>query len=239
MGLTQSPSPSGETFVRLGKGTGGTRNFNGGGVVPPVGPQLVQQKTGGDSGVKNFLFSFDAPVQSNNLVVVCVSYLNTTILNSVGLNIDGLSSQIAANGTGIATEIWSVITTMAAQLDVALTTANGTDLVVNMSEWSGVSTAIAEAVNTGTGVLSATVATSSVTPVAASNLIIGAGGWTANDYLSGPTNGFTRMTQVGQGATTFQESGYIIQLAATTKSIGWSLTAGINWAAVIAEFAGT
>lgn len=235
MGLTQSPSPSGETFVRIGKGTGGTRNFNGGGVAPPVGPQLVQQKTGGDSGVKNFSFSFDAPVTAGNIIVVCVSYLNTTSLTTIDQNGDQLTQQTMSMGTGIATEIWTSIA-LATSPDINAHTGDITDLIVNISEWSGISSATAEAVNSGTGVLSATVATGSVTPVATSNLIIGAGGWTANDYLSGPTNSFTRMTQVGQGATTFQESAYIIQSTTTTKSTGWSLTAGINWAAAIATF---
>ncbi len=65
--------------------------------------------------------------------------------------------------------------------------------------------------------------------------MVAIGAWTANDYSSGPTNSFTRLTQTGGGAV-FQESAYLIQAAVTAKSTGWSLTAGINWAADIFVF---
>lgn len=205
-------------------------------ISAPSGPVLVQQKTGSGTD-KIFVFNFDAPVTTGNLVVVCVSYLNTQSVTDVDSNSDNTVQQTASNGTGIASEIRSVIA-VSAGTEVHVSTTDTTDLVVNISEWSGISSATAEAVNNGTGVLSATVATGSVTPGSTRNLIIGVGAWTADDYQSGPTNGFTRMIQVGQGATTFQESAYIIQSSATAKSTGWTLSAGVNWAAAIAAFGG-
>ncbi len=105
----------------------------------------------------------------------------------------------------------------------------------NFSEWSGLSNAAPSATNSDFGLANPTVTTGSVVPTTANNLVIGAGAWTANDYSTGPTNSFTRMTQTG-GGTAWQEAAYLIQSSATSQSTGWGLSAGINWASAIAVF---
>lgn len=202
----------------------------------PLGPTLVQQKTGSITD-KTITFNFDAPVTASNAVIVCISYLNTTSVTAIDNGgTASLVQQVVASGTGVATAIWSATNVTGGATDVNITLLDTTDVVVNMSEWSGLSNAGAEAVNNDAAVLSSTVATGSVTPASTRNLIIAVGAWTADDYSSGPTNSFTRMTQVGSGATTFQESAYRIQTSATARSTGWGLSAGVNWAAAIAAF---
>ncbi len=147
------------------------------------------------------------------------------------------STKSSNSVSGARTEIWYIHNIAANQTGVTIDTDNEITMVLNASEWSGLNNAVPEATNTNTATASTTVTTNSVTPSSAANLIIGMGGWTANDYSSGPTNSFNRMTQTGVGAI-FQESGYLIQSSATANSTGWTLTAGINWAASIAAFGG-
>lgn len=205
--------------------------------VPRVssGPTLVQQKIGGGTD-KIFTFSFDAPVTPGNLVVMCVSYVNTFAVTSVDSNSDTALQQSLANGTGSASEIWSVMA-VSAGTDVHVNTADTTDLVINMSEWRGISSATAEAVNNNIG-NGATVTTLSVTPVSAQNLIVASGVWDLDVYLSGPTNGFSALLKVGVNSDVFQESAYLLQSSATSKSTGWGLSATRDWAAAVAAFGG-
>lgn len=203
--------------------------------VTPSGPTLVQQKTGSITD-KTFQFDFDTNVTAGNAIIICISYLNTQTVSSISLGDNALAQEVLSDGTGIATAIWVLTNAVNTGTTVIFSMSDTTDVVINMSEWSGLNDTGAEDVNSGVGVLSSTVSTGSVTPVSTNNLVIGAGAWTADDYSTGPTNSFTRMTQVGSGATTFQESAYRIQTTATARSTGWGLTAGVNWAACAAVF---
>lgn len=201
-----------------------------------TGPTLIQQKA--ETDIRGTLtVSLDAPVTPGNLVVVCVSYVPTA--NSVTDVNDGdvFIHQVQSRGTGIGADIWTTIDTAGAT-DIDITQTSGVlRLSANVSEWSAVASGTAENGNDATGVASTTVTTGSVTPLSAKNLVIAVGGWTADDYSSGPTNSFTRMTPAGGGAI-WQEAAYKIQSSAIAKSTGWTLTAGINWAAGVAVFGG-
>lgn len=210
--------------------------------LPPSGPQLVQQKTGGGTS-KNSVFSFDLHLTLGNLVVVSVS-LNTTSVSSIDIfSVDSLVQQIASNGTGITTELWSgFVVASAGATDVNVSLANDTDLVVNMSEWSGISSATAEDVSATQGVALdigyTDPLTGTVTPSYTRNLILAASGWLTNSYSAGPTDGLTRMEPVGESGVIFQETAYKIQTSATAKQTSWSIFPDSNWAAAIAVFGG-
>lgn len=105
----------------------------------------------------------------------------------------------------------------------------------NVSEWSGLVNAEPEATGTSTATASDTVTTPSVTPRSEPSLVIAVGGWTADNYSTGPTNSFTRMTQSG-GDAAWLESAYQVETDGAARTTGWGLTAGINWASAIAVF---
>lgn len=202
--------------------------------APP--PALVQQiATGGSDAGDSVAVNLTAPSVAGNALIVCISHVSTTSINSVTtIGSVPLAQAVIKSGTGIVTEIW-IATNVASDDGVTVSATATGQLQINLSEWSGLNSAGAEATNTNSGVASTAVTTNSVTPVSTHNLVIASGGWTANNYSSGPTNSFTRMTPIG-GATSFQESAYLIQTAATSKSTGWTLSAGINWAAAVAVF---
>lgn len=198
------------------------------------GPTLVQQKTASvtDSAIT---VTFDNATVNRNAVVVCISYLNTQTVAAMDFGGDDVSQQVLSDGTGVATAIW-IVPHPHNGSDLHITMSGSTDVVVNMSEWNGLNSAEAEAINSASAVLSASVSTDPVTPNSTNNLIIAVGAWTADDYSSGPINSFVRMTPVGSGATTFQESAYKIQTTAAAADTRWTLSAGINWASVMAAF---
>jgi hypothetical protein len=205
------------------------------------GPVLVQQgvgttANGQSSGVA---ITLGADPTAGNALICLISFPSTSSDTGgpANPNADNFQSVASSTVAGVTTEIY-VATNVAGGTDsngIQVSTDLPARLSMSVSEWINLKDAPAEATNTNSGVVSSTVTTGSVTPVSASNLVIAIGGWTANDYSSGPTNSFTRMTQAGGGAV-FQEGAYLIQSSATAKSTGWGLTAGINWAAVIAAF---
>ena len=199
-------------------------------------PAFVQQKVASNAGGNASAAFTGAPVAGNSILVL-VSYLSTDTIASVtveGVNITA-SATAPSTVTGVTTTFYYVHNIVGTSTQCQVSGTNGTRVSANCSEWSGLTNAAPEATNTNTGLANATVTTNSVTPASANNLVIAMGGWTANDYSSGPTNSFTRMTQTGGGAL-FQEGAYLIQSSATAQSTGWTLTAGINWAAAIAVF---
>lgn len=208
--------------------------------TPAPTPVLVQQATGFvDPGDTFTPITFSAQTIAGTAIIVCLSHPATTTVNAV-LDSDAVNfTQVALRtGSGVTTEIWALPNGLGGTAGVFID-SSGTvgEIWANLTEWSGLNNAGAEATNTNSGLASSTVTTNSVTPASTRNLVIAVGGWTANDYVSGPTNSFTRMTPIG-GTGTFQESAYLIQSSATARSTGWTLSAGINWAAAIAVFGG-
>lgn len=209
------------------------------------GPTLVQQKTSSGTGTSTTI-TLDNPYTVGNALIVCISYSNAVVSlspNSIGSvstspnSEDNFAQGPSSQGTSIATDIW-YFTNLTASTDtqaIVVIQVGTTRMSINVSEWHGLTDAPPDDQNTNSALASSTVTTNSVTPLTTHNLVIAAGGWVLNDYSSGPTNSFTRMTNIGAG-TIWQESAYLLQTSATAKSTGWSLSAGINWAAAIAVF---
>ncbi len=140
-------------------------------------------------------------------------------------------------GTSIAVDVWYLHgNSDATQTGIRCLLSGLSGLPTTIAlEFSSLTNAAPESNNTNTGVSSSTVTTNSVTPASANNLVLAVGGWTANDYQTGPTNSFIRLTPKANGTVDI-EGAYLIQSSATANSTGWGLTAAINWAAGIAVF---
>lgn len=205
--------------------------------APASGIALVQQAAGTSATGMLTITSGSVPTDSNALIL-CLSYLSTDSLDG-DPSIGGNAATLAASSTvaGVTTDIWYALGIIGGDPTTQAATVGGTRLSGSLSEWSGLANEIPVRTTNG-AVASTTVDTIAVTPGAASNLVIAIGGWTANNYSSGPTNSFIRMTQTGGGAA-WQEEAYKIQSAATDASTGWTLTLPINWTTVIAAFEGT
>lgn len=200
------------------------------------GPILVQQKTSTTTGRSDVTVTFDSPIATGSLIVVTITYIPTanTIVNVTNTNLDSFTQQVSSVGTGIAAETWTGTNSSGGDTDIIISQDSGSlRVTANISEWSGLSNSSAEAIQSGTGLAGTSVSTGSVIPSSAHNLLIAVGGWTADQYSSGPTNSFVRLTPEGGGAV-YQEAAYLYQTSATTKSTGWTLSApGLNWAAAI------
>lgn len=206
-------------------------------ILRAAAPALVQQAVGTDSG-GDAVTLFPVNTTAGNSVIFIISHLSIDTMSpgDVTLGPEELIKGPVATVAGVTIEIWYLHNIAGGTKSVeALNDSFSNRISVSATEWSGLTNAAPEATNTNSGVLGSTVTTGSVTPISVANLVIAGGGWTANNYSSGPTNSFTRLTPTGGGAA-WQEGAYLIQTTATSKSTGWGLTAGINWAAAIAVF---
>lgn len=239
--------PSPVTFpnsllVGRGRRKGAGRNRSGMSTVPPGAtalPAIVQQAVMGISvGGEDANLALNTQTVSGNAIIACISYSSTAAISSIYTadTSDSLTKIVSKTVSGVITEIW-IITNAAPNSGINVTSSGIGSFVINVSEWSGLKNAGAEATNSNSGVASSAVITNSVAPTSLHNVAIAVGAWTANDYSSGPTNSFTRMTPVVSGP--FQESAYIIGPDTAIQSTGWTLSAGINWAAAIALFGGS
>lgn len=127
------------------------------------------------------------------------------------------------------------ITSTGGDLTLTITATGSPSLKVSISEWSGLNDAPVEDAQPFSDALSSAVQFPHYTPVSTNNLVIVVAGWTANNYSSGPTNGFTRMTPVGS-LSAYQEVAYRVNTSATETRPTYALTAPVNYATVIAEF---
>ncbi len=210
-----------------------------------AGITLVQQKIRTVTG--NLVnTAFDTALTAGNSVFMLISYLSTDAVSSPVPQITGGAGTInltkdttsAATVSGINTEIWYTHNISGGQTAFRYDTDNETRLNCNASEWSGLNNAGPENSPAGnSGLLDISPVSSAVTPSSANSLVLAIGGWTADDYSSGPTNSFTRMTATGGGAA-FQECAYLIRSNAASTTTGWTLTAGINWAVATTAFGG-
>jgi hypothetical protein len=200
------------------------------------GIALVQQAVGTSAtGVLNVDLGTN-PVIGNSLIL-CLSYLSTDGLDGNPSFGGSDTATLAASSTvaGVTVDIWYAHDILDDPHAEAFT-VGGTRLSGSVSEWSGLANSVPVR-TTNNAVGSATVSTNPVTPATANNLVIAIGGWTANNYSSGPTNSFVRMTATGGGAA-WQETAYKIQTSAVDAETGWTLTLPINWTTVIAAFDG-
>lgn len=214
----------------------------GAAAIPPSGPQLVQQKTGTIVGA-TLTITMDAPLTAGNALFVCVSYAAASSISSIitGPGSLGTGSQDnTSSKTAIANDIW-YFDTVGDGTETQIV-VNQSSALMRMSVWVGEFSGIApgnasEAKSADGQTASSSVSASVASPASPNNLILASFGMVANDYSSGPTNGFTRATSIGSGSV-FQEVGYKLQISADPASTTWTLTAGINWASAISAFGG-
>jgi hypothetical protein len=189
---------------------------------------LVQSKTG------TAAITMDSPVTAgNSLIALVATNTSSTTVSGGGAS---WTKDVAQSGPAPgAIELWHGHNVSGASSVVTVTpSGRGSTFTANVSEWSGLSNAAAEAVNSGTDTTTA-VSTGAATNVSTNALLIAVGGWGANDYSSGPANSFSRMTNTAS-ASDFLEGAYNIVSSVASYSTAWTLTASINWAAAIAAF---
>lgn len=203
-----------------------------------AGPVLVQQKTGTVAS-GNLTITLDTPMTIGNFLVVCVAYNATDSIPDGNIqtieNAQALALQVDVSRIAIGNQIASLTASNADSGIIILPTTGLTRISANVQEWNGVNSAPSEGTNSSSRVAGTTVSAGNVVTVSTNNLTIACGGWVANDYSSGPTNSYVRLTQVGSGSI-YLESAYLIQSSALTTSTSWTLSAGINWTAATASF---
>ena len=219
--------------------------INGQTLAPPI--TLVQQAVNtvadGTGGVAADLGTFTA----GNTVIACISFLDTQTVDSIILENNGaMTEAITSTVAGVTSTIYYITNAAASDGTVTLTTVGvGGRTSMHISEWANLANAAPEDTSTGTDVGGSTaevyIVPATQDPTSANNLVIGIGGYVnaTDDYSSGPTNSFTRLTATG-GASVFQECGYLIRTAdhsAVTSSVA-TLTAPA-WAAASASFGGS
>lgn len=200
---------------------------------------MVQQKTG-TAATGNLTITLDAPITPGNTLLACVAYNGTDSISGVTTieNINSFSLQVGDTRAAIGTDIWQLDVSHNTSADSGIVIAQAaglTRVAANIQEWTGLNDALKETNNSSDSVAGSTVSPGSVAPVSTNNLTLACGGWVANDYSSGPTNSYVRLTPAGSGSI-YLESAYLYQTSASSTSTSWTLTTGINWAAVTATF---
>lgn len=197
---------------------------------------LVQQKGKTQSATASLSDTFASPLTAGNSVIA----IHSNDQGGAGTVKVGAESLSLGREQAVGVQIWLyyIHNITGGETGWSIGIDDPGRMTATFLEFSGLLNQAPESVNSNSGTLSSTVTTGSVTPSSAANLIIAGGAWTANDYSTGPTNGFTRDTAVG-GGVRYIESAHLIQSSATAQSTGWGLTLGINWAAVIAAFGAT
>lgn len=213
--------------------------------LSPAAPALIQQHAVTGSVTSELETFLDDNPAAGNSIIVCVTVDSAATIDQVRLDEAQLNLTRAGSSVsndGVRTEIWFVhdISGGANSKEILVTLNNpgGQELKVllNAQEWSGLADATPSATNHNTGSSSGP-SSNPVTPNAAVGLVITAAAWNANDYDSGPTNSFTRLTAAGAGAV-WMESAYRIVSVVATYQTGWGLSASLDWAATIAAFVG-
>jgi hypothetical protein len=149
----------------------------------------------------------------------------------------GLGTSADDAGTSIiSNDIWYFVNSGAGVTSVTITQEKVTPMAITIMEFSGVPSDWDNVdAQANFGALDNTPITITVSPTAASNLVIASAAFTANDYSSGPTGGFTRSVHGGTG-TVWLEPAYLIQSSAANATASWTLTAGLNWDTAIVVF---
>ena len=210
----------------------------GAGVVAG-GASLVQSKTTVfNTSATSFLITLDAlPAAGNSLILLIVKQNGTSNAAAEGAGGGGAPFTLAINKNGTLARAGILYLHNHDGLDanVLYTTNSSTKAVLILTEWAGLLNAAPEATNSASALADANPAPGSVTPSSAHSLVVAVGGWTADNYLSGPTNSFVRQTP-GAASNVALEGAYQIESVAAAYLTDWALTVGINWAASIAVF---
>lgn len=240
-GASGSSGYSGYSGISGFSGYSGKSGYSG---FAPSGPVLVQQKTAtGADGSAGITATFDTPLVAGNSVIASISFVNVgapgfdNVPTLVGGGGAPLIITTGSTVTGVDTYIYYLHNVTGGETALSFSMDTPVRASVNVSEWRNLANLAPVDTDANSALASATVTTNSVTPTHSTNLIIAVGGWTANNYLSGPINSFTRLTATGGGAA-FQESAYLLQSSIAATSTGWTLSVGVNWCAAIAAFDG-
>lgn len=204
-------------------------------------PAFVQQTTcTNTSPSAATLCTFSGNITPGNSIIVVLGHLSTRTISSISTATDlvAFTQCTTVQGTGIGVDIWNLhnYTGTTENQILIQSSAGAARTVANVSEWSGLSDSPCQSSNTNSGLLDANPATNSATPSSANNVAFGVGAWTADDYMSGPTNSYTRLTPAAATVTTAMEGAYLIQSSVLATSTGWTLSMGLNWATAIAVF---
>lgn len=211
------------------------------GTPAPSGPALAQEFTvaSNTSNASKTVTPTTPPTVGNSLILcIEISGANTV----TGITGGGCTWAVALQFSvdSITTEIWYGHANDGSSGTITVTLTGASRTSIDLTEWSGLKNAGPEGVQGGmaSAGVTATVATGSVTPVSAKSVTMAAGGWTANGYLSGPINGYTRLTPVSS-TLTFLETAYLVKTSAAATSTGWTLTSSLEWGTVLATFGAT
>lgn len=176
-----------------------------------------------------------APAIGSSLIL-CAENPGTAIISVSGGGVTWANA-ISLSGTGVRIEIWFGHNSDGTGGNITInypvkgpSTGSG-----NVTEWRGLNNAAPDATNSNSALADATPNTGSAASAFANSLLIATGVWSPDDYSSGPTNGFSRRTSFNDSIE-FAEAASRIVSSTGTYSTGWSLTAGVNWAAAIAIF---
>lgn len=176
-----------------------------------------------------------APTVGNSLILCAEDITNPiTAVSGGGVT---WAKAVSKVGTASRSEIWFGHNSdgTAGNITVNFTSKATSTGSGNVTEWAGLNNAVADATNSGSADLDANPATGAVTPAFANSLAIATAAWSANDYSSGPTGGFTRRTTFND-TVDFGEAGSKIVSTVAACSAAWVLNAGISWTATIAVF---
>lgn len=210
---------------------------------------FVQQKVGTTAaGNGGLTVTADAPFTAGNTVIVAISFVNPADF-AVGFNpafADGeagnLNGSSGSLGTGVQT-VFYYRTGMSGNGESAVTFTLDSAVRASMSisEWSGIPDAAPEDESANSGSSAALgVVPATLDPTSANNLVVGIGAYVSatDTYSSGPSNGFTRLTQTG-GASIRQECAYKIRTAdgAAITSVT-TLSGSVAWASCAIAFGG-
>lgn len=199
-------------------------------------PVLVQQK-----GATATSVTLDAsPTSGNSLILIATGKANNTPSAVSGGGVTWTAA--VTNTTNRTVSIWYGHSSTGASATVTVTYPSGigNNPLIHVTEWSGLANAGPQSTNTNNGAAVSTFTTNSVTPTDAVGVSLAGICWQSsiNPYSTGPTNSYTRLTQVSGSATL--EEAYLITASTASTSTGVTISGGTdNYGAAIVYFAAT
>lgn len=203
---------------------------------PVSGITFVQQKVKTQAdGSASVSAVFTTLITAGNSVLVQIAFdpSKATFVNPPTMNGGGAGVLTQGILNEAANNIWiynyyihglSGETGVTFQLDTAVPVA------VNASEWYGLAAAGPEDTDTETGAPD-NLAFANVTPISLNNLCIASYATVGNNYASGPTNSWVRMTPANV-AGIFLETAYKIQTSAAPADTSWGLNDTVDWSSI-------
>lgn len=197
---------------------------------------LVQQKTSTVTSGTMAAITLDSATTAGNLLVVCVTTRSATVS---GISGGGTWTETKYQGGSVYAGIWSCPNcSSTSSVTVTLSGDTSVDSCVSVQEYSGIEASPVDTTNSGSGT-AATMATGSVTPSQANNLVVGMAG-VRGTLVSGPTGSFTALTSAITATPYNLFAAYKVQTAADAASTSWTNNdVGFGWSAVIVAYKAT